>query len=151
MRLPPPEEIERQVLAMPVVSEGVRRVAVEVFSEAELLARERAFDLGDYAEGMEIEQTAGPGLRVVATDEKAEWLEQGTGIYGPRRQPIRPKKGEFLVFRLGPESKHNSKDRPLIFAREVKGRPASWVMRDASKRVAERLGLAWHNLRDFQG
>lgn len=153
MRLPSPEAIERDALGAPQVRAGVRRVAVEVFSEAELLARERAFDLGDYAEGMKIEDApgGGPGLRVVASERKATWLEEGTGIYGPRRTPIRPKRGQFLVFRLGPESQHDSRARPLIFAREVKGRPASWVMRDASRRVADRLGLVWRNLRSFQG
>lgn len=149
MRLPPAAEIERQVLAMPQVAEGVHRVTVEVFSEAELLARERAFDLGDYAEGIEIVRTVGPGEIVRASDPKSEWLEEGTGIYGPERTPIRPKRGQFLVFRLGPRSAPG--DRPLIFAREVRGRPASWVMRDASRNVAARLGLAWRNLRDFQG
>lgn len=151
MRLPSPEQIERDALAAPQVAAGIRRVAVEVFSEAELLARERAFDLGDYAEGFEIQDPPGPGLLVVASDEKALWLEEGTGIYGPKRTPIRPKRGEFLVFRLGPRSQHDSRARPLIFAREVKGRPASWVMRDASRHVADRLGLAWRNLRSFQG
>lgn len=62
----------------------------------------------------------------------AIWVEKGTGIYGPRGAPIRPRRARFLVWegrldfagtssaRLRPRSR-----RGLIFARQVRGRPAT--------------------------
>lgn len=41
-----------------------------------------------------------------------EWLRFGTGIYGPRRTPIVPKRAKFLVFEIGGRT---------IYARSVKG------------------------------
>lgn len=38
---------------------------------------------------------------IVAT-QVARWLEEGTGLYGPRRQVIRPKNAQALRFPAGP-------------------------------------------------
>lgn len=39
---------------------------------------------------------------LVAVNEKyGVWIEEGTGIYGPTGQPIRPKKAKMLVFSIG--------------------------------------------------
>jgi len=54
----------------------------------------------------------------------ALWVEVGTGIYGKRKQPIKPKRGKFLVWR-------DKKTGELIFARQVKGRPATPFFRPA--------------------
>ena len=54
----------------------------------------------------------------------ALWVEVGTGIYGKRKQPIKPKRGKFLVWR-------DKKTGKLIFARQVKGRPATPFFRPA--------------------
>lgn len=65
------------------------------------------------------------GIRLVGRVEATAWyaalLARGTGIYGPRGRPIKPKKpGGFLVFR--------GRDGSLVFAREVKGvRPNPWL------------------------
>lgn len=151
------------MLSFPQVREGCERIAVEVEFEATLLAATRAFEHGDYAKAIRRRPALiGPGMLVVAEDRKSKWLEEGTGIYGPLRRPIRPVRGRFLVFRLGGPGSPKSSQRhrrsagpprpgDLIFARQVRGRPASWVMRDASENVARRLGLRWRNLRDFRG
>ena len=54
----------------------------------------------------------------------ALWVEVGTGIYGKRKQPIKPKRGKFLVWR-------DKKTGELIFARQVKGRRATPFFRPA--------------------
>ena len=54
----------------------------------------------------------------------ALWVEVGTGIYGKRKQPIKPKRGKFLVWR-------DKKTGKLIAARQVKGRPATPFFRPA--------------------
>lgn len=44
----------------------------------------------------------------------ARWLQEGTGIYGPSGEPIRPKNGKVLSFMLG---------NRRVFAKSVKGTP----------------------------
>lgn len=51
---------------------------------------------------------------IVGTNvEYAKYQEFGTGIYGPRKAPIRPKRGKFLVFK--------GRDGKMIFAKQVRG------------------------------
>lgn len=161
MKLPPAEVIERHVLSLPPVADGCERIAREVQREAVALAYERAHDKGEFAAGIRVEPSFGAGARVVATDRKSTWLEEGTGIYGPRRTPIRPKRAKFLVFRVDREWQGGGSPTEgfgltktqgrLIFAKQVRGREASWIMRDAAKVVAARHGLRFRNLRRFQG
>lgn len=76
---------------------------------------------------------------VYSTASYAGYVNRGTGIYGPSGQPIRPKSGQFLVFRagrmIGPLPKGASHPAPaqrdLVFARQVKGSPANPYMINA--------------------
>lgn len=62
--------------------------------------------------------------------EYALYVHEGTGIYGPKGQPIKPKRGRYLVFearnaRTTPRGRGN-----LVFAREVRGqRPNRFLLR----------------------
>jgi hypothetical protein len=48
------------------------------------------------------------------------WLEEGTGIYGPKGAPITPKRAKVLRFEVGGQT---------VFARSVKGMPGDrWFM-----------------------
>lgn len=58
---------------------------------------------------------------VNATRAYSIFQEAGTGIYGPRKAPIRPKNGKFLVFK--------GRDGKTIFARQVKGSRPRWFMK----------------------
>lgn len=50
----------------------------------------------------------------------ADFVESGTGIYGPKGTPIKPRRGKYLVFK-GAEG-------DTVFARQVKGsRPAPFM------------------------
>ena len=61
--------------------------------------------------------------------EYALYVHEGTGIYGPRGAPIRPKRGRYLVFearnaRTTPRGRGN-----LVFARQVRGqRPQRFLL-----------------------
>lgn len=61
--------------------------------------------------------------------EYSLYVHEGTGIYGPRGQPIRPKRGQYLVFegrnaRTTPRGRGN-----LVFARQVRGqRPQRFLL-----------------------
>lgn len=62
--------------------------------------------------------------------EYALYVHEGTGIYGPKGTPIRPKRGQYLVFearnaRTTPRGRGN-----LVFARQVRGqRPNRFLLR----------------------
>lgn len=160
-RLPPDAAVIADVLATRAVIEGVEEVAREVEVEATALAYQRAYDEGTYAAlirqrprdpftGVVLVSTgAGPaGKEALPT-----WLEEGTGIYGPTRRRITPRKGKFLAWKA-PSSPHAAKKgkyEGYVFATSVAGRRASWVMRDAAQRVAARRGLTFANHRRFQG
>lgn len=161
-RLPPPDVIERDVLAMRTVREQVERLADEVALEGTVLAYERAFDEGTLAANIRTVPGSGSTVTVAMTGGRAdkpqlpEWIEGGTGIYGPERRRITPKRGRYLVFKVAkgaPRASMSGRrtESGLIFAKSVRGREASWIMRDAAQRVATRLGLRFRNLRDWQG
>jgi hypothetical protein len=54
----------------------------------------------------------------------ARWVEDGTGIYGPRGRPIKPVRAKFLVF----ESRRFGRK---IIASSVRGQPGKHYLRDA--------------------
>lgn len=61
------------------------------------------------------------------------YVHEGTGIYGPKGQPIRPRRGRFLVFearnaRTTPRGRGN-----LVFARQVRGQRPQPFLREALK------------------
>jgi hypothetical protein len=68
------------------------------------------------------------------------YVHEGTGIYGPRRRPITPKNGKFLVFTTkktvsGLRSKKTGKVKfgggKIVFAKSVKGMKPTPFLRDA--------------------
>lgn len=65
-----------------------------------------------------------PGARVGSTRGYARWVHDGTGIYGPRRTPIRPRHGRFLVFTPKGSSRR-------VFVRSVKGMRPNRFLADA--------------------
>lgn len=65
-----------------------------------------------------------PAVFIGTNVKYAEYVHQGTGIYGPRRAPIRPKNSKFLVFK--PRG-----SRVTVFARQVRGVRPNPFLRDA--------------------
>jgi hypothetical protein len=63
----------------------------------------------------------------------AIYQETGTGIYGPRGAPIRPKRGPYLVF----TPKGGNKP---VFARQVRGAPATRFLTKALALTAASSG-----------
>lgn len=53
------------------------------------------------------------------------YLEEGTGIYGPKGRPIRPVKAKALVFKINGQ---------LIFAKEVKGMKARPIIKPTAQK-----------------
>lgn len=69
------------------------------------------------------------------------YVHEGTGIYGPLGRPIRPKRGQFLVF----EARNARTTAPgrgrLVFAREVRGQRPQRYLLEALRTAAG--GLGW--------
>lgn len=74
-----------------------------------------------------------PVARVGTNVAYAMWVHNGTGIYGPRKTPIVPKNGKFLVFtpRKSNGAFVRTRDRRVVFARSVKGMKGVPFLRDA--------------------
>jgi hypothetical protein len=65
-----------------------------------------------------------PVARVGTIVHYARFVHDGTGIYGPKHAPIRPKKSRWLVFT--PKGQKSP-----VFARSVRGMPGTPFLRDA--------------------
>ncbi len=66
--------------------------------------------------GSDFEGSVGP------TTNYAEAVETGTGIYGPAKRPITPKRAKVLAFKSGGKT---------IFAKSVKGYPGRYPVKKA--------------------
>ncbi len=84
--------------------------------------------------------------------EYALYRHQGTGIYGPRKRRIRPKRAEVLAFEssgtFGPLPRGKKKaargSRPIVFARSVRGTPGSPFLTDALALVMPGVPIRTH-------
>jgi hypothetical protein len=65
-----------------------------------------------------------PAARIGTPLRRARWIHDGTGIYGPRRTPIRPTRAKRLVFK--PKG-----SKRIVFAKSVKGMKANPFLKDA--------------------
>lgn len=78
-----------------------------------------------------VHHTVDPGpTRVVGTIgspvEYGLYLHEGTGIYGPRRRPIRPVRAKALRFTV----RSGQGGKTVVFARQVKGvKGDKWLVR----------------------
>ena len=65
-----------------------------------------------------------PAVTVGTNVHYARWVHDGTGIYGPRGQPIRPRRARFLRFRPRGSGK-------WVYAKQVKGMRPNPFLRNA--------------------
>ena len=97
-------------------------IAKDALGEIKRLAPK---DTGHLVENLRVERD---GRGVYYSLPAYGWYqERGTGVYGPRRTPIYPRRGRFLVWRARAKDVRRGRARregELIFARRVKGAPA---------------------------
>lgn len=84
----------------------------------------------------------------------AAYVERGTGIYGPGKRPIKPKRKKFLAWPTGSYARLSG--RPSVagqrrtrtgtgswaFARQVKGRPATPYLMPGAQQSLDDYGVA---------
>lgn len=119
---------------------NLRALQIQKDAKKALKGNGGGIDTGQYRATIQILRfLGGLGAEIGSEDFRSRWLEFGTGIYGPRGQPIRPKRGRFLVFKVKGGSTDSEgfefadrddrrsagSNERLVFAREVRGRPAT--------------------------
>lgn len=72
-----------------------------------------------------------PLVRVGSGLKKALWIHEGTGIYGPRRQLIRPTRASVLVFPSAKYGAKKGKFRGMVAVRYVRGMRPNKFLKDA--------------------
>lgn len=84
--------------------------------------------------------------KVVAAKEYARYVEEGTGVYGPKKKPIVPKKAKALRWygnaRLSGRARTDPRNQSTVhFARSVKGRRATPFLEPGARAAASKSGL----------
>ncbi|MFB7906676.1 hypothetical protein ACFC1T_09635 [Kitasatospora sp. NPDC056076] len=102
----------------------VAAAAAEVFANMHALAPKST---GQLVASIDVSEEIIPGREVrmsVGSDRlRAWWTDQGTGLYGPRHDLIRPKRASHLVFR-------GKRDGKLLRKKYVRGQHAQdWAFR----------------------
>lgn len=91
---------------------------------------------------------SGSSALVVAKATYARYIEEGTGIYGPRKRPIVPKTKKVLAWRTGAVTlggrsrvKGGRQIAGWAFARSVKGRKATPYLVPGAQDALKKNGL----------
>lgn len=141
-----PSQFEANLVDHPAVQRALDDLAADLRDETERLIVQRAYDTGRLSRAVTVQRSA-EGVRAVRSsagvdepDMLPRWISHGTGIYGPRRQVIRPKKAKAL--RFVPKGGGG-----VVYAKSVKGVRPREYMRDAAIYTAERHRLRYVSLR----
>jgi phage gpG-like protein len=107
------------------VARDLYRRGIRVQTRARQILREAGrIDTGRLVNSITVQMItrAGAPVAQIGTNvEYARFIHDGTGIYGPRGAPIRPKRGDFLVFTPKGSTQ-------VVFARQVRGiRPTPYL------------------------
>jgi hypothetical protein len=78
-----------------------------------------------------IMQPEGPTVRVGTNLYYARYVHDGTGIYGPKRAVIKPKRAKALVFRSKLYGQKSGPFRGFVVVKSVKGMKPNPFLRDA--------------------
>lgn|SRR5512144_2501453 len=107
-----------------ILARGVLRMSKKVERKAKRLA---PVDKGQLRASITSHIVFRGGIPIgrIGTNVKhAVWVHQGTGIYGPRGVPIRPKTAKVLVFKPKGSTKN-------LYVKSVKGMKGRPFLRDA--------------------
>lgn len=122
------------------MGDAIHKTAYETQGNA---VRKAPHDHGQLQQSISVKgpvMTADNIFATVSTDLKyGRYQEEGTGIYGPKGTPIRPKNGKVLAWK---------KNGKWIFAREVSGVKPKWYMKQARE---EARPLLTNHMQDALG
>lgn len=141
-------QLKRRIRAIGQTEQYLEMMARMVQAEAKRLVPRKTGNLGrSIIVGHVTKSTA----TVEATANYATWVEKGTGIYGPKKRPIVPRRASVLAWPTGGSTKVRLSGRSrtrkgqkladMAFATSVRGRKATPFMEPAAKKVAAQPGL----------
>lgn len=123
----------RQILASPhgpVIRDLLRRgLAVESAAKRNLagVGGPKRIDTGRLRASIHtavVARNGVPAVTVRTNVRYARWVHDGTGIYGPRHSPIRPRRAKLLRFKPKGASRY-------VYVKEVKGMRPNPFLRNA--------------------
>lgn len=134
-----------------VIGNTLTRIGTTAKARAQQIITEETAQGGRYVrDGRTVKQVSGGALAASITfqikregdaillflesnaGEYALYQHEGTGIYGKRGTPIKPKRSPFLVFA-------DPKTGNLIFAKEVRGTPAKKFLTRGARFAIDRI------------
>lgn len=142
------DALQRRLRAIGDLHDPLREAQVRVIGEAKRLVPRKTGNLGrSIVPGYLRADSASVEVRA----NYARYVEEGTGLYGPRKQRIVPKNKKALRWNGGGPSKVRLSDRSrtkggvaqadAILATSVKGRKATPFLEPAVKKVAKDTGI----------
>ena len=142
-------QLRRRLRAIGKTDEFMNKVALAVVAEAKRQVPRKTGNLG---RSITVGSVDKKSATVEVRAKYARWVEEGTGIYGPRKQKIVPKSKKALRWTGGGASRVRLSGRSrvvggqalgqAIFAKSVKGRKATPFLRPAAEKVAKSTGLS---------
>lgn len=140
------DALKRRLAAIGDTKVVLGQVALLAVNEAKHIARSTFTKTGNLERTIRVQRvserdaiiSAGGGSRV----GYARYVEEGTGLYGPRRRKIVPTNKKMLSW-VGGGSRltGRGKGSGRIFARSVKGRPATPYLVPGAKQAVEKSGV----------
>ena len=130
-----------------LVEDEVKGYGIRIKESIQGLIRERAAEsseggLADSVRGTIVQEDDDTWNAIVFSDEEhALWFEEGTGVHGPRQQPILPR-GKYMMFTPRGLSSR-------VIAYKVQGQPAQHPFRDGLAKVVGQGGSLRRALDDF--
>ena len=142
-----PEGFEEWLAESPRVTQGVRSIAYDLRDEVEREIALQAYDTGRLMRAVTVEEGRAKlfGRKMIAVRSNAgqgepamlpRWLNHGTGIYGPRKKPIRPVRAKYLRFKPKGSGVY-------VYRKSVRGIKPRTYMADAAATIGERRGLSF--------
>jgi len=110
-----------------IMADFVNMVANETWGNIKRFAPK---DHGRLANSFQLKKITDLSYKIISGVEYAEWVDRGTGIYGPYKQEIKPRVAKALYFVTGNKE---------IFAKAVKGQKGSNYTGRAANETAKRL------------
>lgn len=124
-------------LAKDLFTRGLRvQAAARRFISGSGPGHPKRVDTGQLRNSVSVQLVSVDGLPAVRVGTKlgyARWVHDGTGVYGPRHAPIRPRQAKVLVFKSKQFGAKKGKFRGKVVVRQVKGIPGNPFLRDALK------------------
>lgn len=139
--------------------EMMAELGKEAVGEAKKIAHTTFTKTGNLERTIRIAEVTDRSVRIAAGGTAnvgyAVYVEKGTGIYGPKGKPIKPKRAKMLAWQTGeggpggPNLRLSGNRRVIggqarggwAFAKSVRGRPATPYMAPGAQRAIERGGL----------